>query len=319
MDGWMNDADCTVFHHWQKPNINMFKQFRSSYWNACCRLKYHFGSHWQSIVSCRYLYVTDLTLLFFKPSLPHTNLSLHLHSYARIIIAFSLSLLCVICILLACGARPQGSQPAEEETCALIVMCLKLDWSCEMNIRFVSVCYNFPRWSVLSYLSVQHLVKGNSRRQGEKLSTGVAALKSAFSRRANTLDVSHCSTSAHFHSSSSQRSIDVACTLKSLPFQLGLFSLTSHLYQSPAPIQKILVLSNQFYAFDVWFIWNRFAHTLMFCWWICLWSACCVVVPDIRRVWQTHSSRPVCDSSESMQFLSSLQRFSYKVFVLTAV
>lgn len=62
-----------------------------------------------------------------------------------------------------------------------------------MNIRFVAVCCNFPWWIVLSYLSVRRLVKGNSRRQGGELTVGVErgpALKSAFSRRADTLDVS---------------------------------------------------------------------------------------------------------------------------------
>lgn len=62
-----------------------------------------------------------------------------------------------------------------------------------MNIRFVAVCCNFLWWSVLSYLSVRRLVKDNSRRQGGKLTMGVErglALKSAFSRRADTLDVS---------------------------------------------------------------------------------------------------------------------------------
>lgn len=42
-----------------------------------------------------------------------------------------------------------------------------------MNIRFVAVCCNFLWRSVLSYLSVQCLVKGNSRRQGGKLAMGV--------------------------------------------------------------------------------------------------------------------------------------------------
>lgn len=57
-----------------------------------------------------------------------------------------------------------------------------------MNIRFVAVCCNSLCRSALSYLSVHHLVKDNSRRQGGKLTVGVErgpAVKSAFSRRAD--------------------------------------------------------------------------------------------------------------------------------------
>lgn len=48
--------------------------------------------------------------------------------------------------------------------------------------------------------------------------------------------------------------------------------------------------------FDVWFIRNRFPHTLVVCWWISLWWAGFVMLPQIRRLWKMCSVR--CDLSE---------------------
>lgn len=75
------------------------------------------------------------------------------------------SLFASYCVSAAGSVNDRGTG---QSTWLLIVMCLKLERRCEMNIRFVAVCCNF-----LSYLSVRRLVKGNSRRQGGKLTTGV--------------------------------------------------------------------------------------------------------------------------------------------------
>ena len=104
-----------------------------------------------------------------------------------------------------------------------------------------------------------------------------------------------------------------------LSFRLS--ALTSHLYQSLArshtknpPQKHILVLSNHFHA--AWcliYLKSIPPHTLVVCWWICLWSVFLGNLPDIRRVWQSRRLRPMYDLAEiNTQLLSWLQRLMFK-------
>lgn len=65
-----------------------------------------------------------------------------------------------------------------------------------------------------------------------------------------------------------------------------------------APILKKTPATLQLFSrcFDVWFIRNRFPEALMVSWWISLWWACFVTLPQIRRVWKMFSLS--CDLSQ---------------------